>query len=53
MPRKAKQKNPFEGRWSITWMDQWGQDYVDAEVEEFIEFEPKGLGFFQFGYVQG
>ncbi len=34
-------------------MDQWDQDYVDTEVEGFIEFEPKGLGSFQFGYVQG
>ena len=53
MPKKAKQKNPFEGRWRITWMDQWDQDFVDEEVEGFIEFEPEGLGSFQFGYVQG
>ena len=53
MPKKSKQKNLFEGRWRITWMDQWDQDYVDEEVEGFIEFEPKGLGSFQFGYVQG
>ena len=53
MPKKAKQKNPFRGRWRITWMDQWDQDYVDEEVEGSIEFEPKGHGSFQFGYVQG
>jgi hypothetical protein len=34
-------------------MDQWDQEYVDEEVEGFIEFDPKGLGSFQFGYVQG
>ena len=50
---KRKPRNPFPGRWRITWMDQWDQDYVDEEVEGFIEFEPKGLGSFQFGDVQG
>lgn len=53
MAKKVKQKNPFVGRWRITWMDQWEQDYVDEEVEGFIEFDLKGLGSFQFGYVQG
>ena len=51
MAKKVKQD--FEGRWRITWMDQWDQEYVDEEVEGFIEFERKGLGSFQFGYVQG
>ncbi len=50
---KRKPRNPFPGRWRIRWMDPWDQDYVDEEVEGFIEFEPKGLGSFQFGYVQG
>ncbi len=53
MAKKSKQKNEFEGRWRITWMDQWEQDYVDEEVEGFIEFDPQGLGSFQFGYMQG
>ena len=52
MPKKAKQKIPFEGRWSITWMDQWDQDYVDEQVEGFIEFGPKGLGSFQLDQVE-
>ena len=34
-------------------MEMWGQDFVDAEVEGFIEFKPNGLGSFQFGYVSG
>ena len=46
-------KNPFVGRWRITWMEQWDQKFVDAEVEGFFEFEPDGLGSFQFGYVRG
>ncbi len=53
MAKKPKQKNEFEGYWRITWMDQWDQEYVDEEVEGFIEFDPKGLGSFQFDYVQG
>ena len=32
-------------------MEMWGQDFVDAEVEGFIEFGPNGLGSFQFGYI--
>lgn len=51
MPKNVK--FPFEGRRRITWMDQWDQEHVDEEVEGFIEFEPKGNGSFQFGYVQG
>ncbi len=51
MAKKAKQD--FEGRWRITWMEHWDQEYVDEEVEGFIKLEPKGLGSFQFGYVQG
>ena len=34
-------------------MDQWDQDYVDEEVEGFIEFDSKDLGSFQCGYVRG
>lgn len=50
---KAKPKSPFTGRWRITSMSMWDQDYLDEEVEAFIEFEDKGLGSFQFGYVSG
>ena len=53
MAKKSKQKSPFEGRWRITRMDQWDQDYVDEEVEGYFEFGTGGLGSFQFGYVQG
>jgi hypothetical protein len=50
---KAKTTNPFIGRWRITRMDEWDQDFVDAEVEGYVEFDPKGSGEFQFGYVHG
>jgi hypothetical protein len=53
MAMKSKPQSPFEGRWRITSMEMWSQDFVDAEVEGFIEFRLDGLGSFQFGYVSG
>ncbi len=53
MAKKAKQKNEFEGRWRINWTDHWDQQFVDEEEENFIEFDPRGLGSFQFDYIQG
>ena len=41
------------GRWRITHMDEWDQDFVDAEVEGYVRFDPDGRGEFQFGYVHG
>ena len=40
------------GRWRITSMEMWDQDFVDAEVPGYIRFAKDGLGDFQFGYVQ-
>ena len=53
MAKKAKTKSPLQGRWRITWMEQWDQDFVDAEVEGYFEFGPNDMGLFQFGFVQG
>ena len=53
MNKKSKPESPFTGRWRITWMDQWDQDFVDEEVEGFFEFRNDGSGEFQFGYVRG
>jgi hypothetical protein len=50
---KGNSGNPFEGRWRITWMGQWDQDFVDEEVDGFFEFKAKKNGSFQFGYVSG
>ena len=50
---KPKVTSPFVGRWRITWMETWAQDFVDAEVEGYFEFGPSKFGSFQFGYVQG
>ena len=53
MAKTSRPKNPFAGRWRITWMELWDQDFVDAEVEGYFKFGPRNLGSFQFGYVQG
>ena len=53
MAKNAKPKTPLKGYWRITWMSQWDQDFVDEEVEGYLEFGSNDLGSFQFGYVQG
>jgi hypothetical protein len=51
--KKAKPKSPFQGLWHIVSMSAWDEDYLNEEVQAFIEFDDKGGGSFQFGYVQG
>ena len=53
MAKKPKPPNPITGRWRIVSLSAWEDDYLDEEVQAFIEFEEKGGGSFQFGYVQG
>ncbi len=48
-----KSKSPFTGRWRIVSMSAWEDDYLDEEVQAYIEFKEKRGGDFQFGYVQG
>jgi len=50
---KKKSESPFVGRWHIESMDQWDEDFINAEVPGFIEFDGGGGGEFQFGYVHG
>ncbi|MEZ6131156.1 MAG: hypothetical protein R3C59_20985 [Planctomycetaceae bacterium] len=45
-------KPKFVGRWRITSMTEWDQDFVDEEVPGYFEFSKDGLGEFQFGYVR-
>lgn len=53
MAKKPKTINPFLGRFRITSMDQWDQDYIDEEEEGYFEFTENGNGEFHFGYVNG
>ena len=51
--KKPRPASPFLGRWHITSMSTWGDDYLDEEGPAFIEFEDREKGAFQFGLVQG
>lgn len=53
MAKKSPAPNPFLGLWNINSMSAWDEEYLHEQVRAFIEFEPKGVGSFQFGYVQG
>lgn len=53
MAKQTTLESPLIGGWRITWMEQWDQDFVDAEVKGFFDFRPDGQGDFQFGYVHG
>ena len=48
----TKRKPNVIGRYRITSMEMWDQDFIDAEVPGYIEFAKDGLGDFQFGYVR-
>ena len=50
---RAKLKSPFVGTWHIVSMTTWDEDYLNEEVQAFVEFEEGGTGHFQFGYVSG
>jgi hypothetical protein len=50
---KRKSKSPIEGRWEIVSMTEWDMEYIEEELQPFIEFERSGTGVFQFGYVYG
>src|SRR5262245_24152303 len=51
--KKSKPRSPFLGRWDIVSMSNWDEDYLNEEVQAFIEFDDRGGSSFQFGYVQG
>ena len=51
--KRGNSKPPFAGRWQIVSMTEWDKEYLNEEVEAFIEFASNNLGSFQFGYVQG
>ena len=50
---RPKPKSPFTGSWHIVSMPAWEDDYLNEEVQAFIEFNEEGCGSFQFGYVRG
>ena len=44
---------PFLGKWRITYMEEWSQDYVDLVTTGYIKFNEDESGQFQFGTVSG
>ena len=48
----VRHKSQIAGRWRITSMELWDQDFIDAEVPGYINFAKDGRGDFQFGYVR-
>jgi hypothetical protein len=53
MRKKSIEANPFLGRWRIVSMAAWVDEFLDEEVEAYIEFNDRGWGEFHFGNVQG
>jgi len=46
-------KNLFIAKWHITEMEQWDSDFINDEVDSYIDFSKDDQGDFHFGYVQG
>jgi hypothetical protein len=45
--------SPYLGKWKISQMEVWDQDYIDLVVPGYIEFEVDQGRSFQFGTVKG
>lgn len=45
--------NNFIGKWRITSMSEWDEEYYDMEVPAYIKIENNLIGDFQFGLVSG
>ncbi len=43
----------YEGTWHITEMEQWDDEYLNMEVQAYIQIRRDGGGDFQFGLVSG
>ena len=43
----------YSGKWRIAEMELWDTDYLDMEVEAYIEIDQTGSGEFQFGLESG
>lgn len=43
----------FVGTWHIYEMEMWAEDYVNMEVQAYIDIKKQNTGEFQFGLVSG
>jgi hypothetical protein len=48
-----KTPEPYVGKWRITHMDEWDQDFVDLVAPGYVKIQKDGSGTFQFAAVQG
>lgn len=46
-------ENQYIGKWQITEMEMWDQDYVNEIMVGHFTFEKDGIGYFQFGLIEG
>ena len=46
-------KNELLGKWNISEMEMWDNDYINAETSGYIFFDKNNNGEFHFGYVHG
>jgi len=51
--KRAKSKSLLFGRWHFVSMSTWDDDYLNEEVQAFIEFGEAQKGEFQFGLIRG
>ena len=51
--QRPRVEHPFVGKWRITGMELWDDDYVNMERRAFIEIEPDNQGSFEFALVRG
>jgi hypothetical protein len=49
----AKATSPFSGRWRIVSMVEFDEEFINDEVQAFIEFNSTDGGQFQFGCFRG
>jgi len=49
----AQKKNPYIGKWLITEMELWDQEYVNEMTEGHFTFKKDDMGHFQFCCVEG
>jgi hypothetical protein len=43
----------YLGKWRIIEMELWDQDFIDMVTPGYFSFDREGLGYFQFGVVEG
>lgn len=50
-PHPVPSEAGIRGRWRMTRMSAWDNEFMDVEEPAFIEFHADGRGIFHFGYV--